>query len=536
MRCVLPLFLLGLAACSSHGSRDVVPGDQLTLEVAPQDATETSDWGLGEGIDGDFQRSPGELHLELIAPSAIRPQHPFPVVLRVETQGTPAFSLSLTTEVELDGTSPLPLTLHRGVGSATAIVAAESLLRVAIPGGEAERLVAISGPDAHREMKGELLGEDLLWGPEEVIHVTDEVTVAAGETLLIEAGTTVLVDGKKDLVVHGALEISGTASRPVFFAAWSPDKPWGGIRVLGGVATMSYVIATQGGGDASHAFGHSGSQAVLFVDAGQMTLDSIFLVDNVGKGLGAQAGHLDISNSLVSRCDTGGELKQTEVSFFRTWFLEMPSAKGPQVDDDNDGIYLHNPPPELPADKPSATLRECVFSVGKDDGIDHNGARVLVADSFIEGFDHEGIACSKNNWVNVVNTLVRNCQQGIEAGYGSPTVTVSHSTVVGNEVGFRLGDSYERVVSGTLTVVDSIAVDNSQANIWNFSRRDQGPLLGHVDISYSMVDTPEWDITNNNLAGLPLFDDSFHLTSNSLGVGAASDGKDMGLLTREGER
>ncbi len=159
-----------------------------------------------------------------------------------------------------------------------------------------------------------------------------------------------------------------------------------------------------------------------------------------------------------------------------------------------------------------------------------------MSDSFIEGFDHEGIACSKNNWVQVANTLVRNCQQGIEAGYGSPAVTVSHCTVVGNEIGFRLGDSYERVVSGSLTVLDSIAVDNSQANIWNFSRRDGGPLLGHVDISYSIVDTLEWDATNSNLPGLPLFDGSYHLMPDSIGIGAASDGQDIGLLASPGGR
>jgi hypothetical protein len=223
-------------------------------------------------------------------------------------------------------------------------------------------------------------------------------------------------------------------------------------------------------------------------------------------------------------------LKQSRVEFFRTWFLEMPNADGNPVDDDNDGIYLHNPPPDLPADEASATVTQCVFAVGKDDAIDHNGSRIRVADSFIEGFHHEGVACSKDNWVEIRNTLVRDCQQGIESGYGSPQVTVDHCTVVENEVGFRLGDSYERVVSGSLTVTNSIAVLNSDSNVWNFSRRDSGPLPEHVSISNSIVDSPEWDGQNENLPGLPEFDSTWHLLPNSVGVGGGSDGLDVGLL------
>ncbi len=352
MRGLITIFLLGLSACSGSTTRDIATADMQTAEVPPQDTLEAWDWGFGEGIDGGDIKSPIEPQLEFIAPSVVRAQHAFPVVLRVQTQDAPAFSLSLTTEVGVDGTSVTPLTLHRGMGSATVTLASKSLLTATIPGGAAERMVDVVGPGADREMSGELTGEDLVWGPDEVIHIADEITIAAGQTLMVQEGTTVLTDGKKDVVVHGSLQVAGTPLKPVLFAAWSPDESWGGIRVLGGLASLTYTIVTQGGGDTSHAFGHSGSQAVLFVEAGQMTLDNVFLVDNVGKGLGAQSGHLEVTNSLISRCDTGGELKQTKVSFFRTWFLEMPSADGPPIDDDNDGIYLHNPPPELPENEP----------------------------------------------------------------------------------------------------------------------------------------------------------------------------------------
>ena len=529
-RSFLWLLVMVLAACGGGSGKAGDIADRPYADTATIDLVEEWDWGFAETEDGEVLR-PVEPTVLLIAPSMVLADRPFPAVVSVSVEGEPAFQLSTQATLALNKTAVATMALHRGKGSAEVETGAGSAtLAVEVAGASAQRTVTTATPDVARIMMGELTSDELFWGPHEIIHVTDDITVPIGSTLAINAGTLVLLDPEVNLAVSGDIVAAGTVEAPVYLAPWAGDKPWGGLRLPGGSGDFSYTFFTHGGGDSSKVFGHSGSQAVLFVDNGNMALDNVFLLDNAGKGLGSQSATLTVTNSLISRCDTGGELKQSQVSFYRTWFLEMPNADGEPVDDDNDGIYLHNPPSGLPANEPSATLTECVFAVGKDDGIDHNGSRVRVADSFIEGFHHEGIACSKDNWVEVSNTLVRGCQQGIESGYGSPEVRVDHCTVVENEVGFRLGDSYERVVTGSLTVTNSIAVENSEANVWNFSRRDSGPLPGHVAISYSVVDTPEWDSLNDNLPGLPEFDATWHLLPGSAGIGGASDGLDVGLL------
>ena len=529
-RHALCLSVLALTACSGATGQPTDAADVPVADATPADLIEEWDWGFVDTADSEIPR-PVEPTISLIAPAVVLADRPFPVVVRVTVDGEPAFQLTTPAVVSSDGTEAATLALYRGTGSAEVVTPTGSVtLAIEVASGKTERTVTGVAPNPDRELAGELAGDELVWGPDEVMHITDDVSVAAGSTLTIHAGTTVLLDAKVNLLVDGEIVGEGTPAAPLYFAPWDADKPWGGLRVADGSGTFSYTFFTHGGGDGSKVFGHSGSQAVLFVEEGSLDLDNVFILDNVGKGLGSQLATMTVTDSVISRCDTGGELKKTLVGFHRTWFLEMPSADGEPVDDDNDCIYLHNPPPGLAADEPSATLTECVFAVGKDDGIDHNGSRIRVLDSFIEEFHHEGIACSKDNWVEVTNTLVRGCQQGIEAGYGSPQVTVDHCTIVENEVGFRLGDSYERVVSGSLTVTNSIAVQNSNGNVWNFSRRDQGPLLDHVNISNSLVDSPEWDSTNENLPGLPAFDSTWHLLPGSIGVGAASDGLDVGIL------
>jgi hypothetical protein len=529
-RIPLLLTLLLLCRCGGGGENSADITDARSPETDVMDVIEEWDFGFIDIIDSELME-PVQPTLSLIAPATVLPNRQFPVVLRVTVDDRPAFQLTTGVPITLNGSGAGTLALRRGAGSAEfGATEDDTIVGAEVVGNQTDRLVKVTSSEPARELEGELNGAELSWGPNEVVRIAGDVIIPVDKTLTIESGTTVLLDAKANLLVGGSIVGNGTFESPLFFTEWEEGKPWGGLRIVGGSATFSYAFFAHGGGDGKYVFGHSGSQAVLFVEEGELTMEDTFILDNSGKGLGAQLASLTAADSLISRCDTGGELKQTQAEFYRTWFLEMPSADGEPDDDDNDGIYLHNPPPDLPADEASATVTECVFAVGKDDAIDHNGSRIRVTDSFIEGFHHEGVACSKNNWVEIRNTLVRDCQQGIESGYGSPQVTVDHCTVVENEVGFRLGDSYERVVSGTLTVTNSIAALNSDSNVWNFSRRDSGPLPENVSISNSIVDSPEWDDINDNIPGLPEFDSTWHLLPNSVGIGASSDGLDVGLL------
>jgi len=530
------LFLLffvvvGVSACSSSGSGacDAVP--DAVVDPLPDVADTVSAEGMPDsGLDMEI---PGPNALTVLMPSRVPGAAPVPLVIEAYSGAHPDYELSGLFEVSLcEGDQLAEVMLRRGRGGVVLEGVPEGQQCVAVEGegftGQVE--TEVGDVMSVRELAGELGGDGLTWGPGEVIRVTADLEVPAGKVLEIREGTVVLLAPKGNVHALGEVKSLGTAEQPVLFAPLQAGEPWGGIAHDGSHGEYRYTFFTSGGGDGGKKFGHSGSQPVLFADEGQLDLDHVFLLDNAGKAMGGDKAYLTMRDSLVTRCDTGGEFDASSVEIRRSHFLEMPSADGKPVDDDNDGIYLHLPHPSFAADEASALIQGCVFAVGKDDGIDHNGARVLVADSFIEDFHNEGIACSNKNGLEVSNTLITGCAQGIEAGYGSPQVTVDHCTLVDNEVGIRLGDSYDDPIKGSITVTNSISVQNDDHNVWNFSHQTGGPVDGQVSISHSMVDDPVFDGQNGNLPGLPQFDDMYHLLEGSPGKNAASDGFDVGLL------
>ena len=360
----LALCVLSLA-CSAPPSPSPadggVPADVVEGDVASADGAVSADSadsvtpdvrGVGDSeFPGDVRETEG--HLQVVAPVLVRPETPFPLVVRVEQDGEPAWSVY--GQYELAGTA-LPavqkVRITRGAGSISTTVPETGVAELFVSGGglTGSRTVTVESLVEPRELTGALVGADLVWGPEEVILLTGSPEVPAGSLLTVHGGTTVLLQSKVNLTVKGEVLCEGTADSPVLFAPADPNKAWGGIVHQGGAGEYRYTFFTGGGGDGSKVFGHSGSQAVLFADGGTLTLINSFVLDNKGKGLGSQAAQVDLYDSLISRCDTGGELKKSQVTFYRTYFLEMPSADGVPVDDDNDCIYLHNPPDSFAAE------------------------------------------------------------------------------------------------------------------------------------------------------------------------------------------
>lgn len=255
-------------------------------------------------------------------------------------------------------------------------------------------------------------------------------------------------------------------------------------------------------------------------------MTDVYLLDNPGKAFGFTNSSVSITSSLITRCDTGGEFKYCTVSIEESAFLDIPNGDNTEVDDDNDALYLDH---QLEGGFDSS-IRNCIFITGKDDGIDHAGASVVIADCVIEDFDNEGIAASTGNSVSVFNTLILGCGQGIEAGYGEPAVSVNHCTLVGNGVGIRFGDSYTWGCYGSLNVVNSIVVDNNEYNVWNYDLALGGPREDAITVTYSIVNQPEYDDGEGCLIGAPSFTVTHLLTEESIGTNAASDGLNMGIL------
>lgn len=363
-----------------------------------------------------------------------------------------------------------------------------------------------------------------VWSNTLIHHITADVTIPNGATLTIEPGSWVVIAPEVNIVVEGNLQVNGTIAEPSVFCSASSSS-WGGILVNNGSAMFTYCFFNNGGGDYTQTFGHSNSQPVIRSNSSDVQLNHCFVFDCEGKAMAADGGNLVFKNGGVSRCDSGGEFSNSKVTVKNTHVLEIPDGDGILEDDDNDGFYFSGTNPQLHPYQ----VDSCVFMVGEDDGIDHNGSILEVTNCWVQGFANEGIAASNTNSVYVFNSLFKDCEQGIEAGYGSPTIIVDHCVLVDNEYGLRFGDWYNWGCNGNITCTNSIMWNNDD-NVYNFDVQTNGPVANAIDLTYSIPGDVEYDLATGNVVGVPQFDSEYQLLAGSPGEGSANDNTNMGLL------
>lgn len=472
--------------------------------------------------------------VEIVAPAVVRPGELVPVVVRVlpklgETGRAFPPELGVdplrTLRVELTGEvlAPSVVSIKKGVGSVTTRVEGTGTGFLGVEGMLGARRIEVVDALPAEAYAGTLAGT-VRWSSGVERHVTGDLVVPAGSELVIEAGTRVLLGDKVNLHVDGRLRVEGTPEAPVLFAPIAAGTPWGGL-VVKGEAHVERSFFTGGGADEERRFGHSYSQPVIYAEGAEVTLREVYLLDNVGKGLGGMHALLSLERGLITRCDTGGEFSWSRVHIDRSHVLDIPNDDGIFVDDDNDGFYFY----EVHRSGAPSWVDNTVIMTGKDDAIDHNGAQLEVRNSWLEGFTHECVAASNTNAVRIFNTVVRGCGQGIEAGYGAPTVVVEHSVVVDNGVGVRFGDDYEAETLGKITVTHSILYDNDD-NILNFSRYLGAAYEGGIVASYTITNDSAYLACPGCSAGAPRFDAHYYLRPGSPGQGAGAGGADLGLI------
>ncbi|MBN1131284.1 MAG: right-handed parallel beta-helix repeat-containing protein [Chitinispirillaceae bacterium] len=362
-----------------------------------------------------------------------------------------------------------------------------------------------------------------------LVMVPADVTLSAPQ-LTIEENVLFILGQRVTMVCEGELVCAASSRYPVFFTSDDPGAPWGGL-VLTGTSRLTNVFFCRGGGNTSGewVFGHSGSQAALHVAGTHAGLRSCFFMDNAGKGVTAISGGMTIDSCLFLYCDMGGEFSQSRVTLSDSWILFTPDTSSAAVDDDNDALYLQGIYGDV-ADSQYSTIKRCVFYRGKDDAIDHNGAFLRIADCWVEGFYHEGVAASEGNRVAIFNSYFTGCDQGIEAGYGNPVVVADHCLVTGNRTGVRFGDAYDWGCAGFLLVVNSI-VNGNGIDARNFDVLTNGPVDSALQVSYSIVSTSPGTSGTGNCHETPLLGADLLLKKDAPGAGAAADGRDMGLVT-----
>jgi hypothetical protein len=432
------------------------------------------------------------------------PEHPppgLPFVLAVRT----ASGAPLTAAVQICAASePIAvLNLYRGRGSATlTLPEGDVLLQAVASHARAERTVRVETRPV-RELAQELSDADFRWVPEEDLLFTRDAHLPAANTMIVPAGARILFGANASLEVEGHLDVRGTAERPVLFTR-AGDAAWGGIRLLpGSSASIEHAWIVAGGGDAARRWGHSRSQPVVWIEHAELVMRGGGTVDNLGKAFGADGARVELDGVLVSRCDTGGEFAKSELHVRNGHVLEMPDADGQLNDDDNDGIYISGAAEDVMGQPIESSIEDSVFLLGEDDGIDHNNGQLRVDRVWIERYTHEGIATSHGNRVSISNSVIRANSQGVEAGYGSPTVTIDHTLLTDNEVGLRFGDDYDKAVTGRIDVRDSIITGNHSLDVRNYVNQLGGPAADAIQITCSIVSDPGFVGTEGNVDVAP---------------------------------
>ena len=543
------------AALEEFGSSLLARREELLRQVAESTAPDRTSRARTRRVGREAQEAPdvlwrdlrpdpaalttgSDLRFELTAPRTLPPSGRLPVVVRaVDAAGRVDRSVSGWVLVELTGNdsrSTVELLLRRGVGSAEVVPSEpKESIALGVAGLGPSQVIATVQTETRR-LSGRLDGEDLHWRSGDVVDLTGEVTVPADETLVVEAGVVVQLGPRANLLVEGDLESRGEPKEPIVFQPRDAGSPWGGI-VHSGRATYRWTFLTGGGGDPRLKYGHSRSQAMLFGRQGsRIDLENAFLLDAPGKGIGGLGTELELRDSLVSRTDMGGELINSRVEIERSWFLDFPDLGAPFRDDDNDALYLKGrfqPAGDRERQTEPSRIIDSVFIGGIDDGIDHNGAMVEIRSSWIQGFSHEGIAASVSGRLLVEDTVVAGCEQGIEAGVGSPIVEAAHVLVFGNDVGVRYGDAYGGRYGGTIQVTDSVVVGNRGHALRNWLHRTQGPAPRGIGLHRSLVDVRSWDHGEGNAVGSAVLTDELLLAPGSPGRGIARGGADPGLVT-----
>ena len=496
----------------------------------------------GEWFVGDLPTL-GERSVQIIAPQRVRTDEMLPFVLRfqdslgqIDTQLSAPLTLPNATDL-----AQTDLRVKKGVGSASPAVTAtdDFLLRVdelvSQPADHNVDVLDASFPVS--EYSGTLTG-DTVWDATVEHHITGDLRIPAGSSLTILAGSRVLLGEDVNLRVDGQLRTQGIAEDPIVFNSIVRQQPWGGVEIIGGSAELEYTFFTNGGADTSKTWGHSNSQPVIWVEQATLDLDNCFILNTVGKGFGSSNSRINLNQAVISNVDTGGEFSSSVVQVTNSWIKDVPNDAGGFVDDDNDGFYFSG---THSSGEPSRFQDSFVINT-KDDGLDHNGARLEVVRAWIEGVFHEGIASSNRNWVTVVDSVFRHNNQGVEAGYGSPDVTVTHSVLVSNDnqtdpqspitAGLRFGDGYDGsngAYEGHITASQLVLYDNGD-NVRNYDggSNPPGPQPGAIDITQSLTNDPDYDSVPTNLTGIPVFGPRMHLLRASAGFTAGSEDLPLG--------
>jgi hypothetical protein len=337
------------------------------------------------------------------------------------------------------------------------------------------------------------------------VKIAANLNITNTGSLTIHEGAIILIDEAVDINVSGPVVIAGTAGNPVFITCSKKDKFWGGFitRVSGGTVEAKYSIFCQSGyhDTDGYKWGHSGRQALFYTENSTLKLDHCFMLDHIGQIFYPQNSTLTLSNILVQRVQTGGQINTSKLSLRNSVFTDFPVESDLFLDLDNDALYLS---------ASDAIIDSTTFMYAKDDGLDSGnteGGDIVVTNSRFEACFHEGAALSSGNGSvkhhTFSNCVFTNCGQGLELGFSSPnhTVLADNCQFLNNGIGIRYGDNYTWAnVEGKMHIKNSVSLNNDK-DVWNMVRMIWSPKLQNLSFENTRISkfSPQYpDLKINN--------------------------------------
>ncbi len=476
--------------------------------------------------------------LEIVAPAQYPVGLDIPVVARVRGESGRRVGVNGTV------TADHPLRLLRGVGSVFLPAATEAGILsydTHIHSLEVSRQIVVEAATVWHTVSDDIVAS-VDWGENARVRVTGSLTIAPGATLTVGAGSVIVLDPGVTIAVEGHIVVNGTSERPVVFTAEDRSLPWGGFLFESSACSGRFTgtIFTASGSDSNwfdnnpgHGHSHRREQGLFYVsDGAHVTLTDCFVVENQGQLGHGEDGYLTLTSCLVQECVTCGQYNGGAVTATDSAFIEFPSARVSFADADNDAFYLSGG---------AHAFTDCLIGWTLDDGIDAGeGAEgsVTVERCWFEAIYHEAMAWSSGpRHATVTDTVVLNCGQAIECGYGAPDVNATGCLVTANLVGARFGDNYDRSYSGFLKVTQSLLLYNWR-DVWGRAWDDWTIHLGQMDIRENYLSAPNLNFSDNllwELAGDPNLLTSFLPSAPGVvGIGLTVAGDGLAMDTFEG--
>lgn len=308
------------------------------------------------------------------------------------------------------------------------------------------------------------------------VRIEEDLTIPPGLSLIINEGAFIAIAPEVNIYNEGILGIEGSPELPVTFTCSEPGAFWGGIISTGEGNRMdaSHAIFSRSGyhTGGSFSYGHAGRQALIYSEQALLNFDHCYMIDHVGQIFYPVSSTLNISNCLVQRAISGGQVNSTELSIRNSIFTDFPDDSQNYQDRDNDALYLMGS---------NAIISNSFFMYAKDDGLDSGGSsggNIEVINSHFEAIFHEGAALSSGGsstkYHHFSGCTFTNCGQGLELGYSSPKhlVKVDSCLFQNNGIGIRYGDNYTTPHQGRLLVSNSKSLYNAEYDIWNMLREN----------------------------------------------------------------